>query len=234
MKLAVNCQVSEIKPVTEVVSQVTLQPQQYAGFLPGQYLSVVMGEDDKRPFSIANPPRQNGSIELHIGAEPGNEYAGAVLQKMREQGDVQAQIGLGDAYVRDQAQMPIILLAGGTGFSYCYAILQHLINQDYQQSFTLYWGTRTLQDMYACNALQQLAASHTNFSFVPVIENHQSDWQGKSGWVHKAVMHDFTDLSGYQVYVAGRFEMAKVVRDDFAQHRGLKRENLYGDAYAFI
>jgi aquacobalamin reductase/NAD(P)H-flavin reductase len=36
-----------------------------------------------------------------------------------------------------------------------------------------------------------------------------------------------------QVYVAGRFEMAKTVREDFTV-RGLKVENLFGDAFAFI
>jgi aquacobalamin reductase/NAD(P)H-flavin reductase len=40
-------------------------------------------------------------------------------------------------------------------------------------------------------------------------------------------------LTTYQVYVAGRFEMAKVVRDDFIK-QGLPITSLFGDAYAFI
>ena len=46
-------------------------------------------------------------------------------------------------------------------------------------------------------------------------------------------MTDHPDLSDKQVYIAGRFEMAKVARDDFAEC-GLSTDKLFGDAYAFI
>ena len=54
-----------------------------------------------------------------------------------------------------------------------------------------------------------------------------------TGWVHHAVMADHADFANIQVYVAGRFEMAKTIRDDLTA-RGLKLENLFGDAFAFI
>jgi aquacobalamin reductase/NAD(P)H-flavin reductase len=47
------------------------------------------------------------------------------------------------------------------------------------------------------------------------------------------VIEDIQDFAKYHVYVAGRFEMAKVVRDDFVK-QGLPITSLFGDAYAFI
>jgi aquacobalamin reductase/NAD(P)H-flavin reductase len=66
-----------------------------------------------------------------------------------------------------------------------------------------------------------------------VVEIPEKNWAGKTGWVHQVVLADIKDLATYQVYVAGRFEMAKVVRDDFIK-QGLPITSLFGDAYAFI
>jgi aquacobalamin reductase/NAD(P)H-flavin reductase len=66
-----------------------------------------------------------------------------------------------------------------------------------------------------------------------VVELAETDWAGRTGWVHQAVLDDIQDLAAYQVYVAGRFEMAKVVRNDFIK-QGLPITSLFGDAYAFI
>ena len=66
-----------------------------------------------------------------------------------------------------------------------------------------------------------------------MVEDPPVNWQGKTGWVHKAVLADFVSLEPYQVYLAGRFEMAGAAREDF-QQQGLLLENLYGDAYEFI
>ena len=43
------------------------------------------------------------------------------------------------------------------------------------------------------------------FRHVPVISDAlpEDDWNGRVGFVHHAVMEDFTDLSGHQVYACG-------------------------------
>ena len=229
----ISCKVIALDALTDTIVRVQLAPQQAVPFQAGQYLQVVMGEKDKRPFSIANAPREDGLLELHIGADPANTYAGQVLEKMRSEQAVEIEGGLGKAYLREDKRKPTILLAGGTGFSYTLSILQQLLAKPLVEPVFLYWGTRTLQDMYAFDMLNELAAQHSKFKFVPVIEHPPLDWQGKSGWVHKAVLADFTSLASYQVYVAGRFEMAGVAREDFHQ-QGLSLDNLYGDAFEFI
>ena len=228
-----QCKVEKIESLTDSIKRVVLIPDSPMSFIAGQYLQVVMGEDDKRPFSIANAPRADGTIELHIGAEPGNQYAGQVLEKMTKDRQIDVEGGLGEAFLNQPAIQPIILLAGGTGFSYTLSILQELINKPLIAPVILYWGTRTINDMYAFDELSTLARQHPLLTFFPVVELPEKDWVGKTGWVHQAVLEDIQDLSTYQVYVAGRFEMAKVVRDDFIK-QGLPVTSLFGDAYAFI
>ena len=47
-----------------------------------------------------------------------------------------------------------------------------------------------------------------------------------------AVLADFASLDQYDIYVAGRFEMAAVVRQTL-RLRGVQDEHLFGDAYQF-
>lgn len=229
----ISCQVESIEPLTQVVSRVVLKPALPVQFLAGQYLQIVMSDEDKRPFSIANAPREDGLLELHIGAEPGNQYAKQVLDKMQADGKIAIEGGLGEAFVKKSCSHPTILLAGGTGFSYTLSILQKLLSEPLNAPLYLYWGTRTLQDMYAFDELTALSEKFADFTFIPVIETPDPTWQGKTGWVHQAVLNEITDLTGYKVFVAGRFEMAKVVRTDFCR-QGLQSDRLFGDAYAFI
>jgi aquacobalamin reductase/NAD(P)H-flavin reductase len=229
----IQCKVEKIEALTDTIKRIVLIPDSPMHFIAGQYLQIVMGENDKRPFSIANAPRKDGTIELHIGAEPGNQYAGQVIEKMLKDKEVSVEGGLGEAFLKQPNPQATILLAGGTGFSYTTSILQQLLSKPLEAPVFLYWGTRTINDMYAFNELTLLAQQHPLFTFIPVIELPEKEWVGKTGWVHQAVLADLQNLSTYQVYVAGRFEMAKVVRDDFIK-QGLPIDCLFGDAYAYI
>ena len=229
-----RCQLSSINTLSASVYRVELIPAQPLQFAAGQYLQVVMGENDKRAFSIASTPAEADRIELHIGAEPGNSYAIEVLDKLKSDGEILVEAPLGMATYQAQSERPLLLIAGGTGFSYTWSILQqHLASAD-ERPLVMYWGARELTDLYLHEQLQQLACEHEKFSYCPVLQSPPADWQGASGLVHHAVLHDFSkQLASFDVYVAGRFEMVRVVRDEFVQH-GLPLEQLYGDALSFI
>ncbi|MEW9798812.1 NAD(P)H-flavin reductase [Alteromonas sp. CYL-A6] len=226
------CRVDTITPLTGSVYKVDLIPATPLAFKAGQYVLVHMGEKDMRPFSIANPATENHRIELHIGADPDNTYASEVLTRMQQEGEITISGGHGDAFLQPNGQ-PMILIAGGTGFSYTYSILQQHLASGSTTPMTLYWGGRHEEDLYFADKLRKLDADYPHFHFVPVVEFAKDSWTGRTGWVHHAVMADHADFSRYQVYVAGRFEMAKTVREDFGV-RGLKKDHLFGDAFSFI
>ncbi|MCW8090824.1 NAD(P)H-flavin reductase [Alteromonas sp. ASW11-130] len=228
----IECQVSAITPLTESVFKVVLKPKAHVEFKAGQYILVHMGKDDKRPFSIASPAYDHERIELHIGADKDNTYASEVLSKMRKEGCIKISGGHGEAFLR-KTEKDIILIAGGTGFSYTHSILQQFLHEEHDNQIHLYWGGKTLDDLYMSEKMKQLATLHPHFTYVPVIEEADDSWKGHTGYVHHAVMKDFTDMSNCQIYVAGRFEMAKAVRDDYQRYQ-LNNKDLFGDAFAFI
>ncbi|EOA2962478.1 NAD(P)H-flavin reductase, partial [Yersinia enterocolitica] len=78
---------------------------------------------DKRPFSMASTPLQKDSIELHIGASELNLYAMAVMDRILQEKTLDVDIPHGEAWFREGSHRPLILIAGGTGFSYARSIL---------------------------------------------------------------------------------------------------------------
>lgn len=237
--MTINCKVKSIEPLAANTYQILLHPEQPVSFKAGQYLMVVMGEADKRPFSIASSPcRHEGEIELHIGAAEHNAYALEVVESMKHAlevgGDIQIDAPHGEAWIREDSQRPILLIAGGTGFSYVRSILDHCISQNIAQPIYLYWGGRDEAQLYAKQELADIANAHERIQFIPVIEETLSEWTGKQGNVLQAVSDDFDSLADFDIYIAGRFEMAGAARELFTQNKQAKPDHMYGDAYAFI
>jgi CDP-4-dehydro-6-deoxyglucose reductase len=57
-------------------------------------------------------------------------------------------------------------------------------------------------------------------------------WDGRTGFVHRAVLADFTDLSGFQVYACGAPVMIDAARQDFVA-AGLPEEEFFADSFTF-
>ncbi|WP_105166525.1 NAD(P)H-flavin reductase [Pseudoalteromonas sp. T1lg23B] len=233
----VKAEVAAISPLTEFVHKVTLTPEEAVTFEAGHYLQLVLGEKDKRAFSIASRPSLRNELELHIGASGADSYAMQALEHLQNAHQsntpVLLEVGLGVSQLRVDHQRPIVLLAGGTGFSYVKSMADHLAEVGFDQPVLLYWGVKDESALYAKQEMEAWAATRKNFQFIPVVENPSDNWQGHTGFVHKAVMKDIVSLEPYSIYMAGRFDMIGIVRDDFINH-GAEREHMYADAFAFI
>ncbi|MFA0568491.1 NAD(P)H-flavin reductase [Vibrio gallaecicus] len=237
--MTIKCKVKSIEPLACNTYQILLHPETPVTFKAGQYLMVEMGEKDKRPFSIASSPcRHEGELELHIGAAEHNAYALEVVEAMKkalaEDGDIDIDAPHGDAWVKEESERPLLLIAGGTGFSYVRSILDHCIAQSKSNPIYLYWGGKDERQLYAQSELLKIAASNDNVHFVPVVEEVPAGWSGKTGNVLQAISEDFDSLADYDIYIAGRFEMAGAARDLFTQNKQAKSDHMYADAYAFI
>ena len=232
----IDCQVQSLTPLTQYVYKVMLKPNQTVDFLPGQYLNFVMSDEDKRPFSIANAPGE-ALIELQIGAFGADSYPMQVIERIKiavaANETVSIEMPLGNAQLRTDSERPLLLLAGGTGFSYIKSMYEYLAKQKSDRTVLVYWGLREPSACYELAETQAIIERLPHASFIPVVENPDSDWQGKTGLVHQVVMHDIVSLEPYDIYLAGRFDMVGILRNDFIEHGALV-EHMYADAFAFI
>ncbi|MDT9587360.1 MAG: NAD(P)H-flavin reductase [Candidatus Arsenophonus melophagi] len=229
-----SCKIVSVETITNTVYRVHLLPNGTFSFRAGQYLIVIINESNKHPFSLASTPSEKKLIELHIGVSEFNIYARTVMEHILAQDSINIDIPHGKAWFRKGSTKPIILIAGGTGFSYTRAILYAALEENPDRDITLYWGGRKLKHLYDLSALQFLAKQYRNIKIIPVVEQPGANWQGKTGTVLSAVLDDFNSLSKYEIYIAGRFEMAHIAREYFCNEKGMSPENLYGDAFDFI
>ena len=74
--------------------------------------------------------------------------------------------------------------------------------------------------------------AHANFHLVPVLSHAtpEDEWQGRTGLVHEAMLADFPDLSGHDVYVCGSVKMVEAAVPAFIA-QGLSEEVCFSDAF---
>ncbi|MDX9943676.1 MAG: CDP-6-deoxy-delta-3,4-glucoseen reductase, partial [Azonexus sp.] len=89
-------------------------------------------------------------------------------------------------------------------------------------------------DLYQHELAATWAATLPCLQYIPVLsEPEGEDWNGRSGLVHQAVMADFPDLSGHQVYACGSPVMIDAARRDFVEQCKLPEDAFFADAFTF-
>ena len=135
----IKCQVASLEALTPYVYKVLLKPEQSVNFVAGQYLNFVLNDEDKRPFSIASSPN-NDLIELQIGAFSADSYPMQVIEHIKNNAEVTVEMPLGNAQLNVESEKPLLLIAGGTGFSYIKSMFEYLSQQQSKRKVVVYWG----------------------------------------------------------------------------------------------
>ena len=203
-------------------------------FLAGQYIDILLKDGKRRSFSLANAPHDDALLELHIRNVTGGAFTEHIFSKMKEKDILRFEGPLGTFFLREDSDKPIIFLAGGTGFAPIKSMLEHAFHGGIQRQMILYWGARAQRDLYMAELPGTWQQAHSNFTFIPVLSEPlpEDHWPGRAGFVHEAVLHDFTDLSGYQVYACGAPPMVEAAHKAFTA-RGLPEDEFFSDAFLF-
>jgi len=111
-------------------------------------------------------------------------------------------------------------------------MVEHALHVGMQRPLTLYWGCRVRADLY----LHDLAESwqrEGKLRYVPVLSDAPAsdNWTGRTGFVHQAVMEDFPDLSGHQVYACGAPIVVESAHRDFTAQCQLPDEEFFSDSF---
>jgi CDP-4-dehydro-6-deoxyglucose reductase len=112
-------------------------------------------------------------------------------------------------------------------------MIEHCFHAGIDREMVLYWGARSLKDLYMGALPGRWQQEHPNFTYIPVLSDPlpEDGWSGRTGLVHQAVLDDFADLSGYEVYACGAAGMTDLARKTFVEERGLPEDEFYCDAF---
>jgi len=223
------CRILSIERLASDVVRVFLRlpPTSALDFLPGQYVDVIGAEGMRRSYSIANAPRSDKQIELHIREVPDGAMSRYWFHQAKANDLLRLRGPLGTFFLRGQAGKDLVLLATGTGIAPVKAILEGLSAMPAEalpRSLTVYWGGRHREDLY------WRPPEIAGMKFVPVLSRASDDWTGQRGHVQDAMLREHAYLADTLVYACGSDAM---IHSAQAQLRaaGLPDRQFHSDAF---
>lgn len=214
-----------------MVLRLKLPANERLQFLAGQYVDLILTKDVRRSFSMANAPHDDAFLQLHL-RNYGGPFSQHAFGKMKEKDILRFEGPFGVFFLREESEKPVILLASGTGFAPLKAMIEHALHTGVGRPMTLYWGGRVRADLYM-NELAKNWRRENGIRYVPVLSEAlpSDNWTGRTGFVHRAVMEDFPDLSGHQVYACGAPVMVEAAHRDFTTACKLPEEEFFSDSF---
>lgn len=224
------CRISRLDKLAPDVIQVILRlpPNAIFNFIPGQYIDVIGPDGIRRSYSLANAPKAENTLELHIRAVEN----GAMSQYWFNQSAVNDLLRVhgpqGTFFLRNIAKRDLIFLATGTGFAPVKAILEALpsLAADHQPaSITVMWGARYEHDLYF-----DVSGLPGIQKYVPVLSRAEAVWQGERGYVQDALIRHISDLRNAAVYACGSDAMIASAKSTLTA-AGLSSQHFHSDAF---
>lgn len=228
--------VKQLERLSPDVMRLTLQLPASDAFAyhPGQYIDFLLRDRLRRSYSMASVPQPGAgaTLELHLRHLVGGVFTDQVFDALKEKDILRIEGPFGSFYLREESNKPMVLLASGTGFAPIKAMIEQMQLKGSAREATLYWGGRRPQDLYMDAWVRARLAEMPHLHYVPVVSDAlpEDHWSGRTGFVHRAVLQDLSDLSGHQVYACGAPIVVDSARSDYLRH-GLPEEEFYADAF---
>ncbi len=172
----------------------------------GHFAVLQFSDFEPRPYSIANAP--NGQyLEFHIknsGQAGASEYAAKHLKI----GDKILCSKIDGNYTYNPpCNRPLALIAGGTGLSPMLAIMEASLLHSPVRPIYLFYGGRTLSDLYFHSRLENLAQQNSNIFYSPALSEEKSD--GIQHGLIGDIAFQHPEILKSRIYIAGSVDMVR-------------------------
>jgi len=203
-------------------------------FIAGQYVSLkVSAKGDRRSYSIVTPPELAHQLDLLIDQAP-NGLGCQYLRSLEFGQEVPFLAPLGLFFVADQEKVTeeqLVFIATGSGIApFQSMILDQLQTKKDPRAITLYWGLRHESDLFLLEQFQELAETHPNFTFYPILSQAQDDWNLSRGRVTDIVsVHTHQKKTGF--YLCGNPHMIKDMEKILLNEKNVLKENIHQESF---
>jgi NAD(P)H-flavin reductase/quinol-cytochrome oxidoreductase complex cytochrome b subunit/ferredoxin len=227
-----EARIESMRPLSDDVMllKLSLPNGERMDFGAGQYINILLPDGQARAYSFANAPHDNTLIELHVKLIPGGVFSTQVFTTHKA-GDTLSIEGPFGRFTLRPGERPILLVATSTGFAPLKSIVEDAFHRGIQRPMRLYWGVRQRSDLYMFSECERWQREHANFTFIPVLSREPGPgWAGRTGHVDQAILEDFPDLGGHEVYVCGSVQMVSSAVPAFLA-RGLGEDACFTDVF---
>jgi NAD(P)H-flavin reductase/hemoglobin-like flavoprotein len=160
---------------TPTIAVITIRPDKPLNYAPGQYVPVQVPRWPRawRNYSLANAPRDNGLIDIHVRAVPGGVISTALVCHYATGDTLVLGAARGDMRVVPDAERDLVCVAGGTGLAPIKAIIDSVTcatRHGRRRAISLYLGARRAEDLYDMRDLNTLALAYPSLTVIPVTD----------------------------------------------------------------
>jgi ferredoxin-NADP reductase len=201
-------------------------------FQAGQTMEITLidppetdAEGHVRTFSIASPPFED---QLMIATRMRDTAFKRVLRRARPGLEVNVEGPGGSLTLHKNATSSVVFLTGGIGITPFLSIVRQVVKDKLKREIYLIDSNRRPEDAPFLNLLDDLAAEHPHFHFIPTMtktKSLHSSWAGETGKVDAAMLSRHLPYGIKPVYyIAGppgmvtamqkALQAAKVVKED--------------------
>ena len=157
------------------IAVLTIRPDRPMSYVPGQYVAVQVPGRPRlwRNYSIANAPRDNGLLDIHVRAVPGGTVSTALVGICGTGDTLVLGPPRGDMAVRPDAERDLVCVAGGTGLAPIKAMIESVVcrtGHGRRRAITLYFGVRHSEDLYDMRDLETLQLGYPSLTLIPVVD----------------------------------------------------------------
>lgn len=227
-----RCRVTALKDLTHDIKELKLAIEAGGPFVfsAGQHAAIKFRPGlQPRNYSMANHPDAD-VLEFQIRHVPQGQASGCVHGELRVGDEITVSGPLGGAYLRENHQGPILVVAGGSGLAPIKSIVETALRADPAREVRLYFGVRDERDVYMEAYLRDLAARFPGFSFEIVLSQPSGAGARRTGMVADAVAEDFTSFEGFKAYLAGPPPMVEATQALLLK-RGMALRDIHADAF---
>jgi ferredoxin-NADP reductase len=144
-------------------------------FLPGQFVSMSVGERGRRSFSVASAPDRKDGFDLIV--KPGGTGATQeFIRNLRVNHEVRFFGPMGYFLYDAGRHDAVVFAATGVGISAIWSMVLASIRDPGPKSLRLFWGNRTEKDVFYRQQLQALAEADPRFQFDIRISQAANDY----------------------------------------------------------
>jgi NAD(P)H-flavin reductase/hemoglobin-like flavoprotein len=184
-----------------------IRPDQPLRYRAGQYLQVQIARWPRtwRNFSIANAPRPDGLLDLHVRAVPGGMVSSSLVHHCQAGDTVLLGPARGDLAVPADQERDMVCIAGGSGLAPVKAIIEEVIatarDGGSRPAISLFVGARRAEDLYDLSALRAMEFAYPPLTVIPVV-SADPEFPGVRGLL-PAVVRQRASCAGREIYVCG-------------------------------
>lgn len=147
----------------------TLRPERPLPYSAGQHVTVQSARWPRmwRPYSIANAPRPDGTLSLHVRAVPGGWVSGALVRGTAPGDTVLLGPAEGAMTLAPDSRRDLLLIGGGTGLSPMKALAEAAAGTG--RGIRLVVAARTVDGLYDLPGLRLLESACPRLRVIPVL-----------------------------------------------------------------